>query len=203
MNPIFTIWRQPTKTLEYILSEKKIGYGAFIMVLYSLSAGMVTSANTGLFSGLPLPAILALTIFSTLIGSFIGWVIGAAMYTWVGQWLGGRGKFADMVRVFPAFSILMIWLAPMHLAMVVMYGKALFDAPASQFAITNLPIGVYFLTNLVTMGIGIYGVVIMSKGIGLVHQFSAMRGFGAVMIMVGIGIVIGIILAFTLGVVLF
>lgn len=203
MNPIMSIWTQPTKTLAYILENKKIGYGFLLIALYSISAGMVSSAGTGLFSGFPLGIIVLLGIVSTFIGSLIGWLIGAAMYTWVGKWLGGKGTFSDMARLFPAFSLLMIWLAPMHLAMVVMYGPELFDTPTSQFAITNLPIGVYLLTNVVTLAIGIYGVVIASKGIGLVHGFSAMRGFGVILIIIGIGVLLAIVLSFAFSAVIF
>ena len=43
--------------------------------------------------------------------------------------------------------------------------------------------------------VSIYGIVVLSKAIGLVHNFSAWRGFGVIMIFLGIIIVVAIIVA--------
>jgi hypothetical protein len=46
---------------------------------------------------------------------------------------------------------------------------------------------------LILMGVSIYGMVVLSKGIGIVHNFSAWRGFGVIMIFIGIIILIAIV----------
>lgn len=203
MNPIFSIWKHPTETLNYMLAKKSIGYGFLVYLLASISTGMVALSETGLFTGMPLATIVLISIAITFIGAIIGWFIAAGMYTWVGKWLGGRGRFSDMIYVVPASSLLQIWLSPMNLALIVLYGSALFEAPVGDFAVTNIPVGVFLLVNLATIAIGIYGIVIMSKGVGLVHGFSAWRGFGTMMIITGIMIVIGIILFFIFGAIIF
>ena len=106
MNPILTIWSKPTETLNYILENKTVAYGFIIFLLSSISTGSVAMATTGLFSGMPIALIVILSIIITYGAALIGWVIIAALYTWVGKWLGGRGKFSDMIRVTPASAIL-------------------------------------------------------------------------------------------------
>ena len=174
-----------------MLEKKSIGYGFLIYLLGSISSGSIALETTGWFSGLPLLAIVFISIVISYGGALIGWVIMSALYTWIGTWLGGRGKFSDMVHVTPAAAIPMIWLAPMNFLVLAVYGSQLFEVP-SDYGITNLPLGIYFLTNLITFGVGIYGTVISCKGIGLVHGFSAWRGFGVVAISMGIFILLGI-----------
>ena len=100
-----------------------------------------------------------------------------------------------MIHVTPAAAIPMIWLAPMNFLLIAVYGSQLFEVPTENFGITNLPLGVYFLHEFDYMiGVGIYGTVISCKGIGLVHGFSAWRGFGVVAIIIGIFLVISIII---------
>lgn len=195
MNPILSIWSKPTETLKYILENKTVAYGFLIFLLSSISTGAVSMATTGLFSGMPVAFIVIVSIIITYGAALIGWVIIAALYTWVGKWLGGTGKFSDMIRITPASAILSIWLAPMNFLLVAVYGSRLFEVPTDNFGITNLPIGIYLLQNLVMIGVGIYGTVIMCKGIGLVHGFSAWRGLGVVAIIFGIFVVITIIIS--------
>lgn len=203
MNPLLSIWSQPTKTLQYMLEKKSVGYGFLIFLLSSISTGSIAMATTGIFGGMPLALIIIFSIIMTYGGALLGWVITAAMYTWVGKWLGGRGKFSDMVRITPASAILMIWLAPLSFLLIAVYGSRLFEVPTDNFGITNLPIGIYFLQNLITIGVGIYGTVITCKGIGLVHGFSAWRGLGVVAIITGIFIVIFFVIGIAFAAIIF
>lgn len=202
MHPLLSIWSQPTKTLRYLLEKKSVGYAFFILLLGSISSGSIAMATTGWFTGLPVFAIVIISIIITYIGALIGWIIMSALYTWIGKWLGGTGTFSEMIHITPASSIPMIWLAPMNFLLLAVYGAQLFETP-QPLSFTNLPLGVYFLTNLITFGVGIYGTVISCKGIGVVHGFSAWRGLGVVAIIFGIFLLLGILFALTIGVIIF
>lgn len=186
-----------------MLERKSVGYGFLIFLLGSISTGVLSTATTGLFNGLPMFVMVFLSVVTSYGGALLGWVIVSALYTWIGKWLGGTGKYSDMIHVTPASTIPMIWLAPMNILILAIYGSRMFEVPTENFGITNLPLGIYFLTNLISIGVGIYGTVISCKGIGLVHNFSAWRGFGVVAILLGIGIVIAIIFSIVIGIVMF
>ncbi|MFC5602603.1 YIP1 family protein [Sporosarcina koreensis] len=203
MNPLLSIWSRPTETLRYMLEKKSIGYGFLIFLLGAISTGVMATATAGWFNGLPLFLIVFLSIATTYGGSLIGWVIVSALYTWIGKWLGGTGRYSDMIHVTPASTIPMIWLAPMNFLILAIYGSRLFEVPTGNLGITNLPLGVYFLMNFISLGVSIYGTVISCKGIGLVHNFSAWRGLGVVAILMGIGIVLAIVFSLIIGMILF
>ncbi|MGN7388572.1 YIP1 family protein [Sporosarcina sp. SAFN-015] len=203
MNPLLSIWSQPTKTLQYMLEKKSAGYGFLIFLLSSISGGSIAMATTGIFGGMPLAFIIILSIIMTYGFALIGWVINAGLYTWVGKWLGGKGKFSDMLKITPAPAIPTIWLAPMNFLLIAVYGSRLFEVPTDNFGITNLPLGIYFLQNLIIIGVGIFGTVIACKGIGLVHGFSAWRGLGVVAIIFGIVFVIMLMIMLIFGAIIF
>lgn len=198
MNPLISIWSQPTKTLEYMLEKKSVGYGFLIFLLSSISGGSIAMATNGIFGGMQLALIIILSIIIAYGSALIGWVITAGLYTWVGKWLGGSGKFADMLYITPVPAITTIWLAPMNFLIIALYGSRLFEWPTDNFGLTNLPLGVYFLQNLITIGVGIFGTVITCKGIGLVHRFSAWRGLGVVAIITGFFLLIMMLIMFFL-----
>ncbi|GKV64976.1 MULTISPECIES: YIP1 family protein [unclassified Sporosarcina] len=186
MNSLLTIWTQPKRTIEYVLEHKTWSYSVFILALTSLSLGLTVFENSGFLLGLPLIAIVMIGVFFSFTGGVIGWFINAGLYTWVGKWLGGSGNFKDMATVTLLGSIPMIWMFPFNFLMLAIYGKDLFiDSSTMPFS-GPVPFGVTLFSNLLMIGLGVFSTVIVSKSIGVVHQFSAWRGFGTIMIIVGI-----------------
>ncbi|PIC70152.1 hypothetical protein CSV77_10360 [Sporosarcina sp. P16b] len=188
MQPLISIWTQPKQTIRYVLEYKTWSYSFFILFLTSVSVGITSFAETDILPNLSLPVMILLGIVSSFIGTMISLFISSALYTWVGKWLGGKGNFKDMVQMTPIASIPLIWMLPINLLLVIIYGKNLFEDmtnTASVDVFGSLSI-VLLLANLLTLALGIFSTVILSKGIGIVHHFSSWRGFGTIMIVAGL-----------------
>ena len=185
MNPFLSIWKAPKATVKYLIEHKTIGYGLIIMMIASLGPGIMTFADTFFLEGFSLPAILAISIGAALILSIPGYFISAFAYTWIGKLLGGTGNWREMCLVIAGGGLLMIWTLPISILAVILYGKTLFTYPEDIFAVTNMSPGFYFLYTVILMGLSIFGIVVQSKGIGLVHNISALRGFGTILIYAG------------------
>lgn len=198
LKPLLTIWTRPTATMEYMKNETTTKYAIFILALAALATGGYQAGNTGFFNDLPLAALIPLLITSTFVGGIVSWIIGSALYTWIGKGIfSGTGKFTEMLRVVPATSIPMIWMAPVNYWIIAAYGKLAIEVPPEgSLVFTYLPLTVYFLVNLITIALGIYGVVVSSKGIGLVHGFSAWRGLGVNLIVLAAAFLIIFVILF-------
>ncbi|WP_158233042.1 MULTISPECIES: Yip1 family protein [unclassified Sporosarcina] len=188
MNPLISIWTQPKQTIRYVLEYKTWSYSFFILFLVSVSVGITSFAETDILPDLSLPIMILLGILSSFIGAVISLFISSALYTWVGKWLGGKGNFKDMVQMSPIASIPLIWMMPINLLLVFIFGKNLFidmmnTADADLFGTLSV---VLLLTNLLILGLSIFNTVILSKGIGIVHQFSSWRGFSTILIVIGL-----------------
>ncbi|WP_172370490.1 YIP1 family protein [Sporosarcina jiandibaonis] len=198
MNPLLSIWSQPKNTVQYMMDNKPISYLVFLAILYSFATGILMFADLGFFEGFSLPAILLIITVISIILNIAGWGLASVIYTWLGKLLGGTGTIRNMCYAVAAGSIPMIWTMPIGFIAVIIYGEKLFMQPVDVFAITNMSTGFYLINNLIAMGVSIYGIVVLSKAIGLVHNFSATRGFGVVMITLGTIIVVTIMVMFSI-----
>ena len=193
MNPLLSIWSQPKNTVQYMLENKPIRYLIFLAALSSFASGFLAFADKGFLVEFSLPVILLLITLLSIVIGVLGLGLSAVIYTWIARLLGGTGTIRNTSYAVAAGAIPTIWTMPLGIIAVILYGKNLFMQP-DIFSITNMSTGFYLLYNLILLGISIYGIVILSKGIGLVHNFSALRGFGTVMIFIGIMILISIMI---------
>jgi len=195
MNPFLTIWSRPKETLRYILEEKSLKYGIMLTVLGSLANSVMAFSDSGIFGDLPLAAILAIIIGLAIVSGLIGWGFMTLVYTLVGKMLGGNGTMRQVGKIVGSSGLPGIWLAPINVLMLIVYGKDLFAAPVG-FELTVLPIAVYLIYNLLMLGLGVYVIVIQSMGLGLAHGFSSLRGFGAIAIVTGFFLILTFIIVF-------
>lgn len=187
MNPFIAVWKEPKNTIRYMIDNKKVGYGVLLVILSAISTAVFGFADTGLLASFSLPVILLLSMMVAVIIGFISWGIAAVFYTWIGKLLGGKGTIRNMSFAVAASLIPSVWTMPLGLIAVVLYGKDLFNEPVGNLALTNMSFGFYALYNLLLLATSIYGLVILSKGIGIVHNFSTLRGLGTIMIFMAIG----------------
>lgn len=194
LKPLLSIWTRPTATLTYMKNETTWKYSILILALAAIATGGYQAGSSGYFPDLPLTLLVLLLIASTFVGGLISWVIGAAFYTWLGKLVfRGTGTFAEMLRIVPATSLPLIWMAPLNFAIIATYGKLAFEVPPEgSLEITYLPLTVYMLTSAITFALGVFAIVISSKGIGLVHGFSAWRGFAVNLLVVVAAVLISV-----------
>ncbi len=153
----------------------------------------LSAADQGFFEGFSLPVILLIVTIVSIVISIASWGLSSVIYTWLAKLLGGTGSIRNTSYAVAAGFIPTIWTMPIGIIAVIIYGEKLFMQPEDVFTITNMSIGFFLIYNLIMAVVSIYGIVVLSKAIGLVHNFSAWRGFGVVMIFLGIIIVVSII----------
>jgi hypothetical protein len=176
-----------------MIDNKPISYLIFLAILSSLASGVFSFADNGFFEDFSLPVILLFVTILSILINIAGLGLSAVIYTWLGKLLGGTGKIRNMSYAVAAGYIPTIWTMPIGFIAVILYGKNLFMQPVGDFAITNMSLGFYLFHSLILMGVSIFSLVVLSKGIGIVHDFSAWRGFGVIMIFIGIIILIAIV----------
>lgn len=193
MNPFFSIWTQPSKTILYIIEHKPISYPFVLISISSLTGSLLAFADSGLFADFSLSSTVSLVLILGLFSGLAGWGIAIIAYTWFGKLLGGTGTMRKMSLVIGVTAIPIIWTAPIGIIAVFLYGKQLFEKPDGLF-VTNMDFGFYFLETWIMLVISVFGLVLLSKGIGIAHNFSSWRGFGTIMLFSGFMFVISIII---------
>lgn len=194
MNPFLTIWTKPNETLRYIIEEKTHVFGILVTAIASLSSSVFLFADIGIMESFSLTVILLLSIVLSVVFSVLFYFINGGIYLLIGKILGGQGRYKEVCLAAASGSLPSLAMLPISMLAVALYGKDLYREPVDMFAITNMSPGFYLFYTLVMLGLSIYGIVILSKGLGYAHQFSALRGFGAVAIYTGIVVVISIMI---------
>jgi hypothetical protein len=197
MNPLFSIWTQPSKTIRYIVEHKSMVYPLMLISISSLANSLMAFADLGFFKNSSLSTTIILVLFWGLLLGLAGWGFTIVAYTWIGKLLGGTGTMRKMSLATGASTIPIIWTAPIGIIAVYLYGKQLFDVPSGPFG-TNMSVGFFFLQTCIMMGVSIFTLIVQSKGIGIVHNFSAWRGFGTIVLFSGFIIVVSIIILISL-----
>ena len=193
MNPLFSIWTQPSNTIRYIIDHKSMMYPFMLISISALINSIMAFADLGLFNGLSLFTTLVVVLFSSLLSGLAGWGIVIVAYTWIGKLLGGTGTMRKMGLATGASTIPMIWTAPIGFIAISLYGQQLFATPTGPLG-TNMSVGFYFFQTWIMLAISIFGLTVESKAIGIVHNFSAWRGFGTMMLFMCFIVVISIII---------
>ena len=154
-------------------------------------------SDSGIFGDLPLGAILAIIIPVSVVVGLLGWGFMSLVYTLVGKMLGGEGTVSRVAKVVGSAPLPAIWLAPINIIILFLYGKDLFAAPQG-IELTVLPIALYLIYNLLMMGLGIFSLVLQSMGLGLAHGFSSLRGFGVIAIVMAFFFIVILLLTLTI-----
>ncbi len=189
INPFFSIWLSTRETVRYVLDHKELKYSLVIAAIAGIPSAI--SGAGELRKSFDIPLLLVL-IGIILLGPLLNlvWVyIGAAVYTWVGKWFGGKGKYKEMLQAIGVVMVTQFWMAPIWiLSTIFIYnGFLVFDVVSG----INPGAIIWFLVlNLITLTFSIWVIIIQSKAIGEVHQFSSWKGFWTLIIP---SIVIGII----------
>lgn len=186
---------KPGETIREMVDKKSIGFGILVMVIAALSTSVFTLADTGVDEFLSLPIILLLAVTVSVVISILAYFFNGGVYLLIGKMLGGKGRYKEVCLAVSSGSLPGLAMLPFSIIAVALYHETLFSMPTNPFGITNLPFAFYGVYSLVMAIVSIYGIVVLSKGLGYAHQFSAWRGFGVVAIYGVIAFIIGFIIA--------
>ncbi|XKE95793.1 YIP1 family protein [Metaplanococcus flavidus] len=200
LNPLLTIWTQPKETVRQLIEENKIGLSVLLVMIAGIGGVITALQDSGWFLDLS-PILLIIGILITgLLSGLLNLGISTLLYTGIGKLYGGHGKLRDMAIAIGPMMIPQVFVVPVLILFALYYGERFFMVPEA-FGITSISLGAYLFLTLLTATASIWSIVISSKAIGVVHGFSSWRGFGVLMTLLGIVILVTLIIV--IGVIMF
>ncbi|MFC3210409.1 YIP1 family protein [Planomicrobium okeanokoites] len=196
LNPLLTIWTQPKETVRQLIEENKIGLSVLLVMIAGIGGVITALQDSGWFLDLS-PILLIIGILITgLLSGLLNLGISTLLYTGIGKLYGGHGKLRDMAIAIGPMMIPQVFVVPVLVIFALYYGERFFMVPEA-FGITSISLGAYLFLTLLTATASIWSIVISSKAIGVVHGFSSWRGFGVLMTLLGIVILVTLIIVVT------
>ncbi len=170
---IFTkMWTSPRQVFKYINDKHYDKYVTVLLVLSGISKSFDRASMRNMGDSMSIWAILG---FCVILGGLLGWIsyyIYAALVSWTGKWLNGKGDTSSILRIFsyamtPSI-VALIFLVPQ----IGVYGIEMFKKDgdiSSAGLISNIFVYGSLILDVV---LGIWTLVFCVVGISEVQKIS-------------------------------
>lgn len=170
---VFTqIWVSPRKVFKYINETGYNNYFYVLLVLSGISRAFDRASQKNMGDNMSIWGIIAISV---LAGGLIGWLafyIYAALLSWTGKWLNGRGDTDSLLKIIcygmiPSVTALVLLIPP-----IAVYGNEVYrtfgDITSAGWFLNSIVYGSMFLEFV----FGVWTVVICIVGISEVQKLS-------------------------------
>ena len=166
------IWLSPKMIFQYLDRIKYDKYLYPLMILIGISSSFDNSISRGLGDSWPLWGILALSILG---GGILGWIsyyILAALLSWTGKWLDGKGDTDSIYRMMSYAFLPSIFSLVLLIAQILLFGSGIFESnfDASDYGLIFFLF--YFLFSSLEFILGIWTLVLFIIGLSVIQELS-------------------------------
>ena len=170
---IFTkIWTEPRRVFTYINKTKYEKYFYLLLFLAGISGSLDRAIDKGLGENNSLIfVIVAAIIFGGLLG-WIGFYIFAALISWTGKWLDGKGNTESIFRVMAYALIPSALSIAVLILQIFIFGKKIFLSDYNFFDSGIAEIGIFSLLTILNLGLAVYNIIFYVIAISVVQKLS-------------------------------
>lgn len=130
---LLKVWTEPKKVFKYINDTKYDKHVLKLLVLAGISSSFGNAVERSWGDDLSLTAIIGICL---IIGGLFGWIsyyVYAALVSWTGNWLGGKGDTDSILRVIAYGIIPSLFALVLLIPQIALYGVDLFTAEGGNF----------------------------------------------------------------------
>ncbi len=182
LNPWVSIWTRPRATIRQIVETNPKYMVLLLGVLSGVGQVLDNASMRSAGDDATLGAILGAAVVFGPIGGLITLFVGGWLVQLTGTWLGGVAT-AVQVRAalawgqVPGVVALVLWIPQLLL-----FGSEMFTTDTPRIDADSGLLAALLGISLVELVLGIWQLVLVFKCVGEVHQFSAWKALGAMML---------------------
>lgn len=182
LSPFFSIWVKPRETIRGIVDTNPSKYVIPLTLVAGIGQALNRLSSQSAGDTISLTSILIMGILLGPIGGIVSLYLGGALYSWVGNKLGGQASSQE-VRTAIAWSFVpFIFVMPLWIPELLIFGEELFTSStprmdANPFLIILL-LGFILLESIA----GFWSFIVLLKTLGEVHRFSAWKALGTIIL---------------------
>jgi hypothetical protein len=181
-NPFLTIWTRPRATIRAIVNTDPYPHVIPLAILGGIVQTLNNASQRNAGDKLPLVAILGIALLLGPVGGFTSLFVGGWFLGLTGRWLGGRAR-PDQLRAVIAWSYVPVLATiPIWIIQLGFLGRGLFTRE-TPILDANPTFGlVVMATGILEVVLGFWSFVILLKGVGEVHGFSAWKALASMLL---------------------
>lgn len=173
---IFTkIWTSPRLVFRYLNDTKYDKFITILLILAGISKAFDRASLKNMGDNLPLIAVLSICI---ILGGLFGWIsyyIYAALLSWTGTWLNGKGNTNSLLRMISHAMIPMIASLILLIPQILVFGNEIFQKDSSVYGSGMASTLMYYFTTYVGISLSIWTIVLVVIGISEVQKISVWK----------------------------
>ncbi|KIL53017.1 YIP1 family protein [Jeotgalibacillus campisalis] len=196
LNPFLSVWTKPKETVRQVSSLKSFWFVLIVTGIAGIGSGLTNLQGKSIVNDL---SILMIVLFSICIGLLMGIArafVTSLFFTYIGKLFGGKSSVKEMFKGMGAMFIPRMLQSLILLTSVLIAGKQFFTDTNAELESTfyiSIVISLFVINAIAS----IFTVVIMSKGIGVLHQFSSWKGLAIVIITGIINFLLSLVIGFS------
>jgi hypothetical protein len=170
---IFTrIWTDPRSVFKYLHENQYDKYVNLLLVLAGISKTFDRASSKNMGDTLPLIAVIGLCI---ILGGLVGWIstyIYAALLSWTGKWLNGKGNTVSLLRMMAHAMIPSIAALLMLIPQIGLFGNSIFQSEIDISVYGYISVGIFYFSLFIELSLTIYTLCLLVIGISEVQKLS-------------------------------
>lgn len=183
-NPLLTVWTRPRATIRAIIETDP----NYLVLPLAMATGIVQALDRAALVSAgetqPLTDIVIMSLVIGAISGVVGLYIGAALLGWTGRALGGRAKSREVRAALAWGQAPILARIPVWVLQIGLLGRQMFIT-MTPMLVANPALSLMILvTKLLELVLGIWCFVTVLKCLGEVHEFSAWRALGSMLMLV-------------------
>jgi len=189
VNPWLNIWVKPRDTIRQIVSFNPRHRFVILSFLYGLPMLLHLAQNLSLGEKY---TTVGIVIAAIVLASFVGMLaitIASGLLLWTGKWIGGKGKYYPVRAAVSWSNVPNIFSIIIWAILLIIFREKIFFEGFDELNFAGRELGIVSGAMFVQAALSIWSFIILIKGLGQVHGFSAWKGILNVLIpffMIGI-----------------
>jgi hypothetical protein len=170
---IFTkIWTSPRLVFKFLNDFDYDKYVTILLVFAGITRAFDRAVTKNMGDDFSLISILSISI---ILGGLFGWItfyIYAAMMSWTGKWLKGRGNTKSLLRVVAHAMTPSIVALVLLVPQIILFGNGIFQSDIDLYGNGLVPTIFLYAIWFLEITLGLYTIVIFVIGISEVQKLS-------------------------------
>ncbi|WP_245662296.1 YIP1 family protein [Melghirimyces thermohalophilus] len=180
--PWIRIWIHPRSVIREALIHSERKQEWLLILLFGLMLGLKQASLRSLGDALSFSLILILSlVLGPLLGALAWYIVSGIAYG-VGRWLDGTASWEEIQTAVAWASIPFSMKLVLWIPQLAFFGQEMFTTTVSSLEGSAWLWVLYTLLTLIDSVISIWYFVVLCKGVGQAHDFSAWRGFFSLLI---------------------
>jgi len=197
---IFTkIWTSPRLVFKYLNDTRQDKFMYVLLFLAGIVNAFDKASTRHLGDKLPFIAVLVLCI---VLGGLLGWIsyyIYAALISWTGKWLEGKGDTDSFLRMISHAMIPSIAILFLLIPRILIFGNEMFQSDASMYEPEIWSMVIVHSVSFVEAILSIWSLALIVIGISEIQKFTIGKSILNMLLAILIIIVPLAMIAFLLG----